>query len=342
MRFPAAIDRPVAASLRALPGVAAELIADDVGAAALFERAELHGVAGVLWDAWKASGAPVAPALAKRLDVGVIARELDHEAHLGVLRRIDRHIAVPALVLKGPLFAKRYYSRPSARGTSDIDLLIAEDDVARAAASLAPLGYTIIDSDREIARARREHHHLHCVGRGLPDLELHFHAYRGFGMTLRAAMLAERSVVAPGFSVLRVAAPEDELVYLAVHAAAHRFGRLAWLHDLRLVVERLSPASLGIAADRAQAWGLGRVLALAAQLLVDVLGVSPDTVTPLGALSPARAVLVRAVVSEPRARVLGPAARFVYATSLAGSTSASLRYAAGYSYGHARRLLGVE
>jgi hypothetical protein len=339
VRFPATRDRSVAASLRALPDVAA---GEGAGAREMFARAELHGVAGVIWDAWKSKGVPIDPALASRLEAAAIARELDHGAHLDILRRIDARLVVPTVALKGPLFARRYYPRPSARGTSDVDVLVAEHDIDATVACLAPLGYEVVDSLREIARSRREHHHLHLASPRSPNLELHFHAYRGFGVTLRTETLAERSVPADGFRMLRVPSAADELVYLAVHAASHRFGRLAWLYDLRLIVDRMSPADLETAATRARAWGVGRVLALAGDLLVEVFGARPETVRPLGALPLSRRALVHAVVGEPRTRILSSATRFAYTTMLADSMSASFRYAKSSSVGHARRVLGLD
>lgn len=308
----------------------------------MFARAELHGVAGVLWDAWKATHVPIEPELAMSLEARAIARELDHEAHLAMLHRIDDRLTSPAILLKGPMFAERYYAHPSARGTSDIDLLVAEDDVGRTVESLAEIGYRLFDSPEEIAWSRREHHHLHLTCAGAPNLELHFHAYRGFGVTLRTEALARESAALEGFRTLRVPSPEDELVYLAVHAAAHRFGRLAWLHDIRLVVESMAPSALETAAARARARGVARALSLAGELLVDVLGVPADTTRPLGRLPRSRGAIVHVVVVEPRARLLSAATRFAYTTMLADSMGASMRYATGASLGHARRLLGLD
>ena len=308
----------------------------------MFARAELHGVAGVIWDAWKANGGHVDSELAAKLEMRALAREMDHAAHGAMIRRIDAVLTVPALVLKGALFAARYYERPSARATTDIDLLVQLDDLEQAIESLASVGYQVTDSTAEIAWSLRQHHHLHLVRPGAPPLELHFRGYRGFGGTLTASMLAQRSVAADGFRTIRVPSSEDELVYLAVHAAAHRFGRLAWLHDLRLVIERMSPASLEIAAGRARAWGFARPLALAGELLVEVLDVEPAIVRALGALPRSRRALVHAVVAEPRTRLMRAATRFAYATMLADSMAASLRYARSYSTDHARRLLSID
>lgn len=307
---------------------------------ALFARAALHGVGGVLWDGWKAAGLPVDPALARQLDVAAIARELDYSAHLAALREIDGRLAKPAVALKGPLLARRYYPRPSARGTSDIDLLVEEADLVATIEALVPIGYSVFDSQEEIAWSRREHHHLHLTRANAPDLELHFHAYRGFGVTLRTEALAARSIPADGFAMLRVPSAEDELVYLAAHAAAHRFGRLSWLYDLRLVVESMSTSALEVAAERARAVGFSRVVALAGELLVATLGVSPETVRALGHLGPGRSAAIHAVVVEPEARLLSSASRFAYTTLLADSVGASLRYATTASVRHTRSLLG--
>jgi hypothetical protein len=311
----------------------------------MFARAERHGVAGVIWDAWKAHETPTDHELATKLELRALARDMDHAAHLAMLASIDTALAarsVAAIALKGPLFAARYYARPSARGTSDIDLLVAERDVTRAIDALAPIDYHVADSTDEVAWSLREHHHLHLVRAQAPDLELHFHAYRGFGVTLRTEMLAERSVPAAGLRSIRVPCAEDELIYLAVHAAAHRFGRLSWLYDIRLVVDRLSPDALATAAARARTWGVGRALSLAGELLVDVLGVPADLMRPLGTLPRSRRALLHAVVGEPPTRVWSAATRFAYVTLLSDSMNASLRYASKSSLGHARRLLGLD
>ncbi len=342
MHFPAAVDRPVAESLRALPGVWEGVAASaKVRPADMFARAELHAVGGVIWDAWKACGVAADAALARKLEARAIARELDHEAHVAMLLRIDAALAVPAVALKGALFASRYYGRPSARGTSDIDILVAESDMERAIESLAETGYRVADDARKVAWALREHHHIHLVRPRAPDVELHFHAHRGFGVTLRTEMLAERSVAMEGFASIRVPSATDELVYLAAHAASHRFGRLAWLHDIRLVLERMTPDAAQAAAARARTWGVARALSLAGELLVEVLGVEPEVVRPLGSLARSRKALVHAVVAEPHSRLLRAVTRFAYTTMLADSMTASLHYAKAYSIDRTRSALGL-
>jgi hypothetical protein len=340
MRWPAAADEPLVRILRMFPGYERQPPAD---APSLFARAELHRIAGVVHDTYRAASWPLDAELERRLATIEIARQLDHAAHLDLLHRLDAALAAAglrAVILKGALFAERYYPRPSARATTDVDLLVEERDLDAAAAAIGHAGYEAV-RDASEARFRREHHHLHFVHpRALP-LELHFHAYRGFGHTLRSEPLLARSRASssPALRAIRVLAPEDELVFLAVHAAAHRFVRLAWLFDMRLLLAQMSRDEIEAAGERARGLSYGRPAALAATLLVDVLGVEHDRVRAFGQLGALREPLLRGVVGEPESAVLRSATRLVYTAALCDSPASALRYASAASRDHAARLL---
>lgn len=330
-------DRSIAEILRALPVIPS---AARVNPEEVFARAELHGVAGVVLDAWRAAELALPEPLAAKVEARDLARRIDHDAHLATLERIDAEldrVGLDAIALKGPLFARRFYPRASARGSSDIDLLVAEAQIQGARTALAAMGYVGEDSPEE-ARFRREHHHLHFHHPHAPVLELHFHAYRGFGATLASEALLARAAPVAGFARLRVPAPEDELVYLAVHAASHRFGRLAWLYDLKLLVEALPPEQIARAAARAAEWGYARVVAFTAAVLADVLGVEPEVVRPLGALDRARGVLVGSIVVEPPTRAARAATRLAYTMMLADSPSRAVEHATQTLRSKARQL----
>lgn len=313
------------------------------GADRILERAERHGVAGL-----------VAGALEPRLSTEArqthraraVARELDHAAHLETLRAIDRAFGdagVRGVVLKGPLLALRTWPEPSARPTSDVDLLVGEHDLARAGAVLRALGYVQASGPAE-ERFRREHHHLHFAHAGAAPLELHFHAYRGFGRVLRSEPLIERSAPAPleGLTRLGVLSPADELVYLAVHAAAHRFVRLAWLVDIVLLARGLSEATLDTARARAAATGYARALGFAAELAQAWLGLGPEVARRLGAEEGLRTRVVALARPEPPSRVLSAATRLVYTATLCDDRRAAARYAREATLRHLRGLAGGE
>lgn len=346
MSWPEAADRPLVDLLRVLPDVPQRAFPDAASLPALLTRGELHGVAGLVYDAAVASGLDLEPALRERLERVRLARELDHAAHLAILARVDSVLAAAglrAVLLKGALFAERFYPRPSARATSDIDLLVEESELDAASAAICRAGYQPADDSTAAAWARREHHHLHFEHPHALPLELHFHAFRGLGAVLLSGPLLARSrpIAGATFESLRVLAPSDELVFLAVHAAAHRFVRLGWLYDLRLLVARMSGEELAMAGATARATGYARPVALALSLLIDVLGVDAARLGAFDRLGRVREPVLRGVVGEGDSAVLRSATRLVYTMALCHSSAAALRYASTSSRAHARRVLAT-
>lgn len=311
---------------------------------ALVVCAERHGLLALVEQTW--------PGVLNASAAREVARQLEHDAHLALLLRLDGALAaagVDAVLLKGVGLSERLYERPCLRPTSDVDLLVREQELTTARDALLEAGYRWEDSATE-ARYRREHHHLHLYKEGSLPLELHFHAYRGFGRVLRSEPLLDRSrsFADPAgrrtstWRALRFLAPSDEFVYLAVHAAAHRFVRLGWLYDLALLVATMSDDELSVAASRARETGFARATALAVDLLTDVFGASSSRLpAPIG-LSAARRTLVRSVLREPRSPVLKSASRFVFTVSLCDTPMAALRYARRGVRDHAQQLLGAR
>ncbi len=142
---------------------------------------------------------------------------------------------VPVL-LKGYGLALRCYPDPLYRPMTDVDLLVARDELHRAEAALARIG--LKKNEQLEAFQLEHHHHLNFYGT-LGSVELHFRAISGFGGAIDAPRLLERAVEdsLEGWRV-RYLRPEDELVYLATHATQHLFKGVAWLYDLKLFIRR--------------------------------------------------------------------------------------------------------
>jgi Uncharacterised nucleotidyltransferase len=339
MRVPTELDEDLVELLRSA-GTIPERVRHDP--THVLRRAELHGLTAVVFGALADAAIDLQPPVGTELGLLAAARELDHAAHLAALRRIDAAFAaahIDAVALKGCLFAERFYAVPSGRATSDTDLMVAEADLERATGVLETLGY-VPETGPEELRFRREHHHIHLGHPAAPPLELHFHAYRGFGSVLRSEPLIERreKCARLGHGAVGVLSKPDELVYLAVHAAAHRFIRLGWLYDIRLLVERMTNGELEMAAVRARASGYARLLAFTASLMHDTLGVDAERLAPLGRLGWLRSRLVRRIVGEPSSPLKRSATRFVYSTALCDTFSSAARYATSSSLGRARGL----
>jgi hypothetical protein len=173
--------------------------------------------------------------------------------------------AVTAVVLKGPLLGERLYSDPALRPSADLDLLVDGEDMEPTCRVLEELGFR--------AEGPWRYHHLKLV-RGDEHVELHDAASSGPGTEIAARPLLEaassyRTVAGQAAWIL---SPVDELVYLAVHAARHRFSRLVWLYDLRLFVERHPQLDYKDVAERACSFKVLNALSVTAEVLRRRLG----------------------------------------------------------------------
>lgn len=182
----------------------------------------------------------------------------------GCLRVLER-AGVPVVSLKGPLLGMRLYGSYERRPCTDLDLLVRDADLPRAMEALGAAGF--VSTEGPGAREAREaHHHVLLERPHAPLVELHFRAHVGFGAVLRSEPLLERSVPVqtPNGVAARVLCPEDELLYLCTHAAAHAFELASWLYDVARLLEA-SPALDG-AAVLARARSLGLLAPLGAAL----------------------------------------------------------------------------
>lgn len=248
---------------------------EDVWAAALD-----HGVAGVLYRKLSSSErAPLEQAseqlervervLARdRLWFRQISRELDE-----VVRAFEQR-EVRAVVLKGVPLAERLYEEPALRPTADIDLLVDPTDAERAAACLEGLGYR----RRQLRIGEIESSHaIQFSHPELATVELHRKASSRPGTELPSAALVERARLCPrsNGAAAWILAPEDELLYLAVHAARHRFLRLGWLYDIKLLVDRTPDLDRRQVILRAHEGGLARAVAVTRRVMLRRLETDP-------------------------------------------------------------------
>lgn len=228
--------RPLLEVLEAWPGFARQPAPEALSA--LIATAGRHGLAGFLEHAAGEAGwtwPPEARAALRRESLASAARGLRVKVLL--LRCLDALAAegVVPVLLKGYGLGLRLYPDPLQRATSDVDLLVGRDEVERASRVLAGLGLAEVPSEEG---AHGDSHHREFKGAaGL--VELHFRALAGYGLALEAdALLARAEEATLEGRRVRYLRPEDELVYLALHASNHLLQRLAWLFDLKLLVLR--------------------------------------------------------------------------------------------------------
>jgi hypothetical protein len=265
--------------LRALPGQIGP--AADALSAAQWETvavdAERHGLSGLLVDALARNTLPLripepvqATLRAQARNAAAHAIKL-HRLLVDALALLDARGVAPVL-MKGWGLGKRYWPDPLLRPASDVDLLVGPEQLDGVERVMGKLGLTRFEDAGE-DDVFAHHHHLSFSGpRGL--VEVHFRLLAGFGgATLGDAAVFSRCRPAEveGHPV-RYLAVEDELVYLASHAAQHLFLRLSWLHDLKLLIARESHLDWDRVTQRAKGASLRAATHAALVLAHQALG----------------------------------------------------------------------
>lgn len=266
----------------------------------LLGQAERHGVLGVLAAPLQAHAS--LPTEARRsLEQ---RRDLERLWHAHLQETVAETLpalhegGVRTVALKGPVLAERLYDDATVRRSTDLDLLIVPADFAAALAVLERLGY--VSESGVSAQYHQEFHHHWCLTHPRrPPLELHFRLYVGFGARLSADEFLARALpyrTQAGLSCY-VLNPEDEFLYLCLHAAGHDFLRLAWLYDLKLFLRRHPQLAWATVRARAAESGVATALAFTLRLLHERLEVAcPRLPARLG--TPRRLLALRERLAE--------------------------------------------
>lgn len=211
--------------------------------------ANQHRVVGLVGDALKAAGVVMAPPAAEAL-VAATARS-ERRSRRQLLETIRLQQAFPraglrALILKGVPLALLAYGSLDRRFSSDIDLLVAEEDAEPAWRLLESLGYSAwlkevgaLPPERRPTRAQfqalvRHHKEMTFYNSTVrAHVELHWQAC-DFPALLRGvdARSPTREVDVAGTVPVSVLLDDDMLAYLCVHGALHRWSRLQWIADV--------------------------------------------------------------------------------------------------------------
>jgi hypothetical protein len=197
----------------------------------LVAEAGRHGLSGLVHHALQASGAKLPELDAEQLRrdaLGIRAGLVKVKRLLGKSLDALAAAGIQAVVLKGLPLAERLYGDAGHRASTDVDLWVTPREAPEAQRALEALGL----------RPARRHEPHHIALHGTEGLvELHVYPIAPFGEVVSGGPLRDRALEAQagGHRYLRLA-PDDELLYLAVHATNHLLQRLAWVYDLKLLV----------------------------------------------------------------------------------------------------------
>jgi hypothetical protein len=150
--------------------------------------------------------------------------------------------SVPVISLKGPWLGQRLYGEAPLRLYADLDLLVKRDDLRRSEELLSGLGFS--------AAARRDDY-ARAWSRDKITLELHDDVENPLAFDFGIEASWDRAQVAEFEGVpARLLAPSDELRFLCLHGARHRFERLSHVLDLVLAFRKLSTHQSGTQRGR--------------------------------------------------------------------------------------------
>jgi len=188
--------------------------------------------------------------------------------------------AIPAIPLKGPVLAESLHGDPTLRVCADLDLLVQAQDLPRAFDVLLAAGY---EHGEERRAGRQEldlllESNMEYAFRGQSAglvylLELHWDVAWRWRADRRAMddLWAEaRPLVfhgAPAYAL----SPEWQLLYLAVHAARHRWQALKWLVDIHELCAT-QPIDWALVDDKARCFGWRDLVAITLSACHQLLG----------------------------------------------------------------------
>lgn len=203
----------------------------------------------------RSQGISLPPAISDRIDRierdAAIAAFYWRSELQGILRAFDQS-SVRVVPLKGPLLAERLYGGAELHVSRDLDILVSKADFSRAEAVLTAAGFAPGAPDDY-------HRPWH---RQTTTVELHHDAENplAFNFFVEGAMRNLQPAVFRGQHCWLLA-PEDELLFLCLHAVRHRFERLNLILDVQLAFEKLTSTEKAW-NPRPEVAGLDNLLAL--------------------------------------------------------------------------------
>jgi hypothetical protein len=193
----------------------------------------------------RALPAPLPPAIHARLRQ--IQRDLQLSAFfwtstLTTILTAFHESRIPVISLKGPWMAERLLGDASLRACTDLDLLVRPADLVRSEEILVQLGFH--------PRGRRDDHERHW-DRGAVSIDLHHDVENPLAFDFNVQGAWERSRLSEFHGVpARLLSPGDELLFLCLHSARHRFERLSHILDLTFALKNLSLPATGRSSPR--------------------------------------------------------------------------------------------
>jgi hypothetical protein len=239
--------------------------------------ADAHGLLPMLWWRARESGVEIPQPWQDRLRGRFEENVRSNLALTGELISLIRDFGsagIPALAYKGPAFALAVHHQLGLRESSDIDLLVAPEAVAKARELLEQRGYatTYLLSARQLRAFLKNECELDFSAERGRMVDLHWNIVpRHYGVAVEfEPMWQRRRLVSLGDTEVPIFSPADTVLVIAIHGTKHMWSRLCWLWDLAEALQQPDmnwPELLRFAKDSGAEGMLMVGLALAQDLL---------------------------------------------------------------------------
>jgi hypothetical protein len=256
------------------------------------------------WDLLlsEATNHAVTPLLCRQL--ATVAPDLLDAARLGQLEEAARGFALRNLVLtaelvrimnvfqseglqaipyKGPVLAVQVYGDVALREFEDLDIILRQQDVAKANQIMTGLGYRpkipgIVSANARLL-APGEYDYRDSSQRMMVELHTE-RTLRHFPVPADLDDLATRLVAVPvGGHDLKTFSPEDTFLLLSIHGSKHFWEQLSWIADLAAFVQAYPRLDWDQVFRRAQSMRARRMVTVSLALALHFFNASHEIMT---------------------------------------------------------------
>ena len=197
-------------------------------------------------------------------------------AELFRVLELFRQSEVECVVVKGPVLSLRAYGEPAVRQYADLDLLLRQKDIPRAAEILVDTGYDSRISDEVIRSGKIPGEYRFGAQDTEIILELHTERtlrYFPLPLPIEKYFQSKTSVSLDGRPVPALSA-ENEFTLISVHGATHFWERLMWISDVAAMVHNHPELDWNYIRQSAAEVGAKRMVRVALLLAERSLGVA--------------------------------------------------------------------
>jgi hypothetical protein len=212
----------------------------------LVEAASRHGTAPLLyWNLSRLGCNGIPESTLSRLKGAFNAIALWNLSLTGELLKLLKlfgDVGIRALPIKGPALAATAYGNLSLRTFSDLDILMAMDDIRRAKEVLISQGYhakleLTASEEASYLRSHHDYKFVHGDGRIVVELQTGITQWSfAFPIDFEDLWQRREEMTLAGVSVLNLPT-EDLLIILCVHGAKHHWDQLKWISDIAELVD---------------------------------------------------------------------------------------------------------